>query len=579
MPLKVRRGTNALRQTIVPEQGELIYTTDTKKLYVGDGINAGGYPVTGDPFLGLSNVVEDLTPQLGGNLDLNTRDITGTGNINIAGRITTNELFVQPNGLVSTIIPKTNNTYSLGNAQRRFKNIYTNDINIDGTFSAAGINSDIVADDSTVLVDVATGRLLTSSLTQSGATNGQVLKWNGNTNTWSPSDNTLNNLDDTNIVGQVDGDVLTWDNDNSQWIASASAGGGGGATSLNDLTDVNATPTDGNALIWNNALSTWEEGNPLLPLTALDFVLTPALDDTTDIGTDALRFRKIHMHSLTTNVVDSALIPTASGTYSLGTSAKRWTKVWADDLSIANTISMDIIGSTFGEDSTLFTDSVTRDINANNIIANELQGNVIGNTSGQHIGPVTGDVVGSVFGDDSAILVDAVDGLIVGNIENDITKSRELRGVSAGTYNIAYLLRQETGAVAPDTELSKINFGTEINNITSNAWTISARQDFLTFFPHPDTPDFTQFVKIWQNGKVMIQGEAGVSGFDGLAREPDADLEVVGNVKISGPNELLLGSMTTAQRDALTAVNGMIIYNNTLNKFQGYENGAWVNLI
>ena len=35
-----------------------------------------------------SNVVEDTTPQLGGNLDLNSNNITGTGNVNITGNIT-----------------------------------------------------------------------------------------------------------------------------------------------------------------------------------------------------------------------------------------------------------------------------------------------------------------------------------------------------------------------------------------------------------------------------------------------------------------------------------------------------------
>ena len=60
---------------------------------------------------------------------------------------------------------------------------------------------------------------------------------------------------------------------------------------------------------------------------------------------------------------------------------------------------------------------------------------------------------------------------------------------------------------------------------------------------------------------------------------PASTLDVTGNVKISGANELLLGSMTTTQRNALTAANGMIIYNSTDNKFQGYENGSWANLI
>ena len=39
------------------------------------------------------------------------------------------------------------------------------------------------------------------------------------------------------------------------------------------------------------------------------------------------------------------------------------------------------------------------------------------------------------------------------------------------------------------------------------------------------------------------------------------------------------GSVTTTERNALTAANGMVIYNSTDNKFQGYENGSWVNLV
>jgi hypothetical protein len=41
---------------------------------------------------------------------------------------------------------------------------------------------------------------------------------------------------------------------------------------------------------------------------------------------------------------------------------------------------------------------------------------------------------------------------------------------------------------------------------------------------------------------------------------------------------ILMPRLTTTERNALTALNGMVIYNVTDNKFQGYENGSWVNL-
>jgi hypothetical protein len=45
----------------------------------------------------INNVVEDTTPQLGGNLDLNSSDITGTGDINITGTVTADGLTVDGN--------------------------------------------------------------------------------------------------------------------------------------------------------------------------------------------------------------------------------------------------------------------------------------------------------------------------------------------------------------------------------------------------------------------------------------------------------------------------------------------------
>lgn len=46
------------------------------------------------------------------------------------------------------------------------------------------------------------------------------------------------------------------------------------------------------------------------------------------------------------------------------------------------------------------------------------------------------------------------------------------------------------------------------------------------------------------------------------------------------PFGILTPQLTTDQRDSIQSpVNGQIIYNTTLDKFQGYENGAWQNLI
>ena len=42
MPLQLRRGTDAERLSVTPVVGEPVYTTDTKKLFVGDGSTAGG---------------------------------------------------------------------------------------------------------------------------------------------------------------------------------------------------------------------------------------------------------------------------------------------------------------------------------------------------------------------------------------------------------------------------------------------------------------------------------------------------------------------------------------------------------
>ena len=60
------------------------------------------------------------------------------------------------------------------------------------------------------------------------------------------------------------------------------------------------------------------------------------------------------------------------------------------------------------------------------------------------------------------------------------------------------------------------------------------------------------------------------------------DSALIGAVEadtVKAAESFTLPSLTTTERNALTAVNGMLIYNSTDNKFQGYEGGSWANLI
>lgn len=68
-------------------------TTDTFQIST-DGGSSYVNILTGSGGSGLSDVVDDTTPQLGGGLDLNSQDITGTGNIDITGSITTDSNLV-----------------------------------------------------------------------------------------------------------------------------------------------------------------------------------------------------------------------------------------------------------------------------------------------------------------------------------------------------------------------------------------------------------------------------------------------------------------------------------------------------
>lgn len=73
LKLLVRRGTNQDRKAITLSEGELGYTTDTNRLYVGDGSTEGGVLV-GNKFLGQDNEVTTFTEANIGDLAYDSND-------------------------------------------------------------------------------------------------------------------------------------------------------------------------------------------------------------------------------------------------------------------------------------------------------------------------------------------------------------------------------------------------------------------------------------------------------------------------------------------------------------------------
>ena len=100
----------------------------------------------------MENVLDDLTPQLGGNLDLNSKNITGTGNITFTGILTATSI-------AGTVV---------------------------GTTQAASNNSTKLATTAYVDAQVATEDTLAemNDTTLSGLANLDILQYNSGTSVW-----------------------------------------------------------------------------------------------------------------------------------------------------------------------------------------------------------------------------------------------------------------------------------------------------------------------------------------------------------------------------------------------------------
>lgn len=168
MALRLRRGTDAERQLIVPLEGELLYTTDTKALYIGDGQTLGGLKM-GPIEISDIELVNETSPTLGGNLNLNGYNITGPGNINIDGTITATGNInlgdgVEDNVIIggvigSSLLPDADSQYDIGTPLESWRNAHFSEVFTDNVETITISTDRILALNSSILYDASTNQL------------------------------------------------------------------------------------------------------------------------------------------------------------------------------------------------------------------------------------------------------------------------------------------------------------------------------------------------------------------------------------------------------------------------------------
>lgn len=137
--VKLRRGTNSQRKQVLLDQGELVYTTDTKRLYVGNGILSGGNSPAAVNHLPTTqfNLLSTIVAERGDYITINSRfyQLTGTDYSNI------NNWSDLGQRVSASFTYDVNNTLTLSNSGVQAVNInpatVTNGLKIEGGYLQA----------------------------------------------------------------------------------------------------------------------------------------------------------------------------------------------------------------------------------------------------------------------------------------------------------------------------------------------------------------------------------------------------------------------------------------------------------
>jgi hypothetical protein len=550
MALQIRRGTDAERTAgggVVFAEGELVYVTDTDALYVGDGATAGGVKLTDNAGAVLGSYITadtvSSTLDLQQNLDLNGKDIIGTGNINIAGTINatgnvnigddantdTVNLAAQ---ITSSLTPNADTTYNIGTPTARWNNGYFTGLVVDGQVDAVAVNANVVANDSSVMVNVS-NNIFTGAF--AGNVTGNVL---GDITGDSAGTHTGNVIG--NVTGSLDGDVTgSIFGDDSTLIVDAI-----NKTLTGNLTGntagVHTGDVTGNV---TGQIKGSGSGTVLAPNTG------PADAELSVLNVTA------------TGTITGAVTGNVTG-------------------NTAGYHTGDVKGSVFGDDSAVLVDAVAGSIPGENItgtVTAAFTGNLTGNAAGDHTGTFTGNIFTSLIdsGDSSAIIVtprmDFSSDVIInntlfinptGNPGGDIAKIDNTGTISG--------IRLETQRIT-HTNSGELQFGNRVGF-----------EQTTTFLKQAT---FAEKLSV-QTIAGQFSGSLAIETFTG---DPDDDASVANAANYDKHFEATttkatfgvpaqFANMTTSVRNALTPAAGMVVFNTTETKLQVYTGSAWADL-
>ena len=640
MALQIRRGTDAERTAgggVVFANGELVYVTDTDKLFIGDGATPGGMPLAGSAIATLGEYITadtiNSTLDLQQNLDLNGNDIVGTGNINITGTVNatgnvnigddaTTDTVDFAARITSNLTPNVDATHNLGKDTLKWNNIHA--VRLDGD-----VEGSVFGDDSTILVDGNNNKVVGDVDTASLRTSEDRIALGESSGIGQaygaiaigPSAGTTDQGWQTVAIGTSagtdnQGDAGTavgrYAGQNDQGMSAVAIGNragretqGADAIAIGQL--AGETNQAANSIVLNAT------GSAVENTTASSLVIKPVRDA---VGTTAVMY----------NATSGEVTHTASPAFDLTGNLK------GDVVATNGTIVLQ--NGSDGTDAT-FTGAVVGvvdgvlggntpyAITGTTIVANT---GFTGNLTGNVVGNSTGDLTGSVFADNSTLLVDAVAGSIPGaNITGDLTNN--LTGNAAGDHTGTFTGNVFTTLIdsddsSPIVVTPRMDFSSDVivNNsirltptgvlgsetvVIDNTGIINCIKLETQSIAHTggggiNFDDQVEFNEDVTFGKVVtfidnvsvqtitgeVEGKFAVETFTG---DPDDDASVADLANYDKHFEATIekatfgvpaqfANLTTTQRDALTAAAGMVVFNTTDTKLQVYTGASWADL-